>query len=153
MSIHTRGFVNPSLFSRSIMAAAHHIKRENYKVTHPRDFGVHRFEELTGAEILMDLLTAVLNQHLEDLDVVFFSCCKGAEPHTDLLDPAKFHPTTYVIPVILPEGESVIFTDTDKVTAKLGMIYEFNHEETHGMTVEDEESGCVVLMIAVRKST
>jgi hypothetical protein len=87
----------------------------------------------------------------ESLDFVYFSVCKGAEPHTDLLSPEKFEDTTYVVPVILPRGQSIITAENWKSEVCVGGIYEFDHTKVHSMTLEDLESGCVVVMVAVKK--
>lgn len=85
------------------------------------------------------------------LDFVYFSVCKGAEPHIDLLDKNKFEPTTFVVPIILPNGESIITAEDERIVVELNNIYEFNHEKIHSMVLEDTESGCVVIMVAVLK--
>lgn len=82
---------------------------------------------------------------------MYFSAAKGAEPHTDMLDPDKFASRTFIIPVILPQGDTVIRAEIDSQIAQLGNIYEFDHEKIHSMTVEDSESGCVVIIIAIEK--
>lgn len=86
----------------------------------------------------------------EKLDYVYFSAAQGAEPHTDLLDPATFTPHTFVIPVILPRGDNIIEAEGHEVTVELGGIYEFNHERTHSMTVGNTADGCVVIMVAIK---
>ena len=85
------------------------------------------------------------------LDFVYFSVCKGAAPHIDLLDKNKFEPTTFVVPIILPNGESIITAEDERIVVELNNIYEFNHEKIHSMVLEDTESGCVVIMVAVLK--
>lgn len=84
------------------------------------------------------------------LENLYFSAARGAEPHTDLLDPAVFTPRILVIPVILPSGRTVIEAQGVEAVAEIGGVYEFDHERTHSMRVEDEESGCVVIMVAVK---
>ena len=58
--------------------------------------------------IVIETLSSLIGIQTEKLDYVYFSGCQGAEPHTDLLDPSKFTNTTYVIPVILPLGDSLL---------------------------------------------
>lgn len=82
---------------------------------------------------------------------MYFSVCKGAESHIDLLNPAIFETRTFVIPVVLPQGKSVITAEDEQVEVKLNHIYEFNHEKTHSMVLEDNENGCVVIMVAVKR--
>jgi hypothetical protein len=77
--------------------------------------------------------------------------CNGAEPHTDLLDPAVFEDTTYVIPVILPTGTSIITAEDVYVVTQPGHVYEFDHTKLHSMVLEDTSSGCVVIMVAVKR--
>ncbi|AXQ68956.1 hypothetical protein HOU00_gp169 [Caulobacter phage CcrPW] len=134
----------------AVIAAAEPIRMLNYKTTTPA-----RFQKNTlTADIAGDLLDDIANLigvARARLDYVYFSAAQGAEPHTDLLTPEVFQSNTYVIPVILPTGRTVIEAGNAEVEAKLGVIYEFNHEETHGMTVEDTEGGCVLIMVAVRR--
>lgn len=54
--------------------------------------------------------------------------------------------------MILPQGRSVITAKKASAEVALGRIYGFNHKRVHSMTVEDTESGCVVIMIAIRKT-
>lgn len=134
----------------SVIAAADQIKHLNYKTTTPAKF---RKNTLT-ADLAGDLMAEVaarIGIEQSSLDYVYFSAARGAEPHTDILDPVVFTDRTFVIPVILPKGRSVITAETASADVAIGAIYEFNHERTHSMTVEDTESGCVVIMIAIRK--
>lgn len=124
------------------------IKFENYKTNTPRKFQVRT---LTGGDELMESLAERINLPKSKLDFVYFSVCKGAEPHTDLLSPDKFENTTYVIPVILPRGRSVITAEEQEAEVQVGGVYEFDHTKVHSMTLEDLESGCVVVMVAVKK--
>lgn len=62
-----------------------------------------------------------------------------------------FTDRTFIIPVILPQGRSVITAEKASAEVARGHIYKFNHERTQSMTVEDTESGCVVIMVAIRK--
>lgn len=124
------------------------VKLENYKVNTPAKFQVRN---LTGGERLMESLSEVIGIPKEKLDFVYFSAAQGAEPHTDLLNPKKFENTTFVVPVILPKGRSVIYADGDEAEVQVGGVYEFDHTKTHSMTVEDTESGCVLVMVAVKR--
>lgn len=123
------------------------IKFENYKTNTPGKFQVHNESDA----ILLAELSDKLGIPFKSLDFVYFSVCKGAEPHVDLLDPNVFEPRTFVIPVILPHGKSVITAEDESVEVELNYMYEFNHERTHSMQLEDNESGCVVIMVAVKK--
>ena len=135
-----------------IVEAADKVKLQSYSFTKPVDFDVHSFANLPGGSDFIADLSEFLDLDPTTLDVVFFSCCSGAEMHTDKLDPNKFKSTTYVIPVILPEkGKKVLFTEQEEENIKLFNIYEFNHEEPHGLWLDDTESGCVVLMVGVLK--
>lgn len=135
----------------SVVAAADKIKHLNYKTTTPAKFRKNTLTEDLAGEMMAEVATRIgIDQ--SSLDYVYFSAARGAEPHTDILDPAMFTDRTFVIPVILPQGSSVITAEEASAEVKLGHIYEFNHERTHSMTVEDTESGCVVIMIAVRKT-
>lgn len=122
------------------------IKLENYRTNTPAKFQVRT---LTGCDRLMERLAEIAGLPRKRLDFVFFSCCKGAEPHTDLLNPEKFENRTFVVPIILPAGRSVVFADGAWAEVQVGGVYEFDHTKTHSMTLEDTESGCVVVMVAV----
>src|SRR6185312_16487490 len=88
-----------------VLDHANTIKLENYKTNTPAKFQVR---SLIGGDELMNSLANVVGVAQKRLDFVYFSVCKGAEPHTDILDQKKFFDTTYVIPVILPKGKSII---------------------------------------------
>ncbi len=125
------------------------IKLENYKVNTPAKFQVR---SLTGGEEMMHGLSELVGVPKDRLAFVYFSAAHGAEPHTDQLNTKKFEDTTFVIPVILPKGRSVIYADGDEAEVRVGGVYEFDHTKTHSMTVEDTESGCVMIMVAIRKA-
>ncbi len=133
---------------QSVLDHADTIKKENYKTNTPAKFQIR---SLTGGGELMESLSKLINVPKNRLDFVYFSVCKGAEPHTDLLNPDKFEDTTYVIPVILPSGKSVITAEDEEAEVNLGEVYEFDHTKIHSMVLEDIESGCVVIMVAIRK--
>ena len=125
------------------------IKLQNYKVTKPGKGQVRH--SLPHYMRFDDDLRHILGLENRPLDFVYFSCCKGAEPHVDQLSD-KFEDTTYVIPIILPKtGKAIIVAGDDGVEAGIGGIYEFDHTKTHSMVLEDTESGCVVIMVAIKK--
>jgi len=133
---------------QSVIDHADTIKYENYKTNKPLAFKKHVVEP--SYEAFFKEIASLIQCEPEVLDIVYFSVCKGAKPHTDQLDPNKFTYTTYVIPVILPTGESYITCNDEKRTVELFNMYRFNHAQVHSMTLEDNESGCVVLMIGIR---
>lgn len=144
MTISVRGQV---AIPANVIAACEEIKFESYKVNTPKRFQKHNVK---SDELIREL--ALLTDHeVEELDFVYFSVCKGAEPHTDDLSPKDFTDTTFVIPVILPGGKSSITADGYSMEVRVGEVYEFDHTKTHSMELEDTESGCVVVMIAVKK--
>lgn len=126
------------------------IKFENYKTNTPAKFQVR---SLVGGDELMEALSRVIGRPRDTLDFVYFSVCKGAEPHTDKLSPTRFEDITYVIPTILPKGRSVITAEDQEVEVRVGGVYEFNHTKVHSMKLEDTDSGCVVIMVAIKKSS
>jgi len=133
-----------------LVSNAETIKLQNYKTNTPKKFRVWHFDN-DFDELFLYRLSDRLGLDKESLDFVYFSVCKGAEPHVDLLNPANFEPRTFVIPVVLPQGKSVITAEDEQVEVKLNHIYEFNHEKIHSMTLEDNESGCTVIMVAVKR--
>lgn len=139
------GFVT---IPEAVTATAEPIKMLNYKTNTPARF---RKNHLTKdiAETLMDELSQRIKVNPARLDYVYFSASQGAEPHTDLLDPKVFGDRTFIIPVILPDGENTIYAEDASAVVEVGGVYEFNHERTHSMTVADTESGCVLIMVAI----
>ena len=134
---------------QGVIDAADPIKHLNYRTTTPVRF---RKNTLTAdiAGGLMEELAWLIGVSSDRLDYVYFSVARGAEPHVDQLDPQVFTSHTWVIPVILPKGHTRIFAENDVMVAMLGGVYEFNHERVHSMTVEDQDSGCVVIMVALK---
>lgn len=100
----------------SVIAHSDKIKFEHYKANTPEKFQVRT---LTGADELMESLSALIGLPRNTLDFVYFSVCKGAEPHTDKLNPNKFTDTTFVIPTILPKGRSVITAEGQEAEVKV----------------------------------
>lgn len=133
----------------AVIAAADTVKLLNYKTTTPRKFQKRNLtEDIAGS--LMSELSEKIGVDQSQLDYVYFSAARGAEEHVDALDPKEFQDRTFIIPVILPQGKSVIYAEDAQMEVALGGIYEFNHEKVHSMTVEDTESGCVVVMVAIK---
>lgn len=134
---------------QEVIDAADRIKLDNYKVNKPTSLGfkVRRLHDLK----MVDQLAKIAKVTKSLLDIVYFSCCKGAEPHVDKLKPEKYEDTTYVIPVILPKGKSVIYAEGASMDVGLGGVYQFDHTRVHSMSLEDTDSGCVVVMVAVLK--
>lgn len=133
----------------AITRHADKIKLENYKVNKPGKGQVRH--SLPHYMRFDNDLRHILGLEDRHLDFVYFSCCKGAEPHVDQLSD-KFEDTTYVIPVILPElGLNVMTAGEDSIFPEVGGIYEFDHTQTHSLYLTDTESGCVVIMVAIKK--
>lgn len=132
-----------------IIEAADTIKHLNYKTSTPAKFRKNILTEELAGEFLEEI-AKLINVEKNRLDYVYFSVCNGAEPHTDILPPETFTSTTFVIPVILPKGHSVITAEDSYMTVELGGVYEFNHEKIHSMILEDKTSGCVVIMVAIK---
>jgi len=128
-----------------VVSHADTIKYENYKTNTPAKFQKHG----AVSSELEQSIAAIAGVDVNRVDWVYFSVCQGAEPHTDQLGD-KFTDTTYVIPVILPTGKSTITANGQTEEVQLGHIYEFNHNETHSMELEDTTSGCVVIMAAIK---
>lgn len=132
-----------------IIDAANTIKFLNYKTSTPSKFRKNTLTEELAGDFLEEI-AELINVAKHRLDYVYFSVCNGAEPHTDILPPETFTSTTFVIPVILPKGHSVITAEDSYMTADVGGVYEFDHEKIHSMILEDTTSGCVVIMIAIK---
>lgn len=136
------------IIPKSVLEHSDKIKYENYKTNTPTKFQVR---SLVGGDELMRSLSERIGLPRERLDFVYFSVCQGAEPHTDKLSMTKFEDTTYIIPTILPKGRSIITAEEDEAEVKVGGVYQFDHTKIHSMKLEDTESGCVVIMVAVKK--
>lgn len=134
----------------AVRAAADSIKLQSYKTNTPKRFQVQPLH-VEAAGLLLEELSELVKVRQDKLDFVYFSVCKGAEPHVDLLNPEFFEPRTFVVPIILPRGTSTITVGEEKKQIFLNHVYEFNHEVMHSMELEDTESGCVVVMVAVKK--
>lgn len=145
----------------AIVQAADSIKLQNYKTNTPKNFQVQPLHTEDAAALMQELAERI-KVPVAQLDFVYFSVCKGAEEHTDFLDPSVFESRTFVIPVILPPGNNLIVAygepdskgirPTHATFVELNHVYEFDHEKPHSMHVQDTESGCVVIMVAVKKS-
>lgn len=134
----------------SVYEHAWDIRHENYKVNTPTRFRKHSAQTDDVKELLADL-GRVVGIAPERFDFVYFSVCRGAEPHVDRLDPAVFTDTTFVIPIIMPKGKSVITAEDERIQVQYGYVYQFDHTRVHSMELTDKESGCVVAMIAVKR--
>jgi hypothetical protein len=138
----------------SLVRAADKIKLQHYKVNTPKKFQVWPFPSRTPlyeGEILMWELANMAHQDPHNLDYVFFSVCSGAEEHTDALDPAKFEPITLMVPIILPPGRNIITAEDEWVQVRLNHVYKFDHTKPHSMRLQNTTSGCVVVMVAVKR--
>jgi hypothetical protein len=135
---------------RAVVLVADSIKLLNYRTSTPARF---RKDLLSSdlAGVLMSELSKLIGVESSRLDYVYFSVCCGAEPHVDILDSSKFLETTFVVPVILPSGRSIITAESTESVVEVGGVYEFNHEREHSMVLEDVTSGCVVIMVAIRR--
>jgi hypothetical protein len=133
---------------KSIIAHADTIKLDNYKTNTPKTF--QKVSQVTQDGLsLMKELGKLVDVPAEKLDYVYFSVCKGAVEHVDELPEGKFTDTTFVIPVILPKGKSIITALNEQAEVSVGKVYEFDHTQPHSMILEDNESGCTVLMVAI----
>lgn len=142
--------LGPVTVGAELVRAAETIKRQHYRVNTPKQFQGERLSLYHGAVLMWELANMV-KVHPSRLDYVFFSVCSGAEEHVDALDPAKFEPTTLVVPIVLPPGRNVITAEDESVEVKLNHVYQFDHEKPHSMVLDDNESGCVVVMVAVKR--
>lgn len=135
---------------KAVISTADSIKLLNYRTSTPAKFRKNLLTEDIASE-LMGELSGLIGVDSSVLDYVYFSVCRGAEEHIDLLNPWLFCETTYIIPVILPSGSSVITAEDVSMVVEVGGVYEFNHERRHSMVLEDVTSGCVVIMVAIRR--
>lgn len=128
----------------TLLDVAETIKHENYKVNTPAKFQKH-FDDSEDGQTFVKQLADLINVDPECIDWVYFSASRGAEPHTDLLDPNKFSDNTFVIPLIVPPY-ATLNAGKASVEIKAGQVYEFLHTETHSLDVIDFNHGCVMVM-------
>lgn len=147
-AIHIHG---PVAIPSIIDAVADEIKGENYRVRTPARFIKHNLHDDAYTRVKDDI-AGLLGVHQDLVDYVYFACARGAEEHTDQLDPAVFTHRTVIVPVLLPAGKTILHADGDRVVLKHGIAYEINHERPHSVTVEDAISGCVVIMASVKRT-
>lgn len=65
-----------------LLRAADSIKHQNYKTNTPKRFQTQPLHGVAAIELICDLSTLICEPY-ERLDFVYFSVCKGAEPHVD----------------------------------------------------------------------
>jgi hypothetical protein len=130
------------------VAYAETIKLESYATNTPAEFQVR---ELAGSASLADAIAqkaGLTPGERARLDLVYFSCAKGAEPHVDRL-PA-FEPRTWVVPLVLPQdGQAILLAGRESAVAVLGGLYEFDHTQSHALHLDDTRTGCVFAMAAL----
>lgn len=130
-----------------IMGYAYDIRLENYKVNTPTQYQIHDMK-LDGTEGVLEQVSALTDIPVEKLDCVFFSVCRGAEPHVDDLDPEKYTGRTFTIPLVQPpSGRVLLKANGAAVDVRPCVVYEFDHTKIHSMELDDKEYGCTVLMI------
>jgi hypothetical protein len=146
--------------SRDILIYANSIKDENYKTSTVKQFQ-RRFPLLDGMSKLIDEIALRINGITYagkglyplnvDLEPVFFSVAKGAAEHTDELDRDIYTDVTIVIPLVVPKGLSELTVGGNSINLQQFGVYLFDHTKPHKLVLEDNESGCTVLMIAIKK--
>lgn len=133
---------------KSVLDVAESIKLDNYKTNHPKEFRKETVVTDDGL-YLMAQLSSLTGVPVNKLDYVYFSACRGADEHVDLLDPEKFEDVTYIIPLVLPSGKSILHEDGYSTGIQVGGVYEINHTKPHSLDLEDTESGCTLIMVAI----
>jgi len=134
----------------SIVEYADKIRHENYKTNTPKNFHKHP-GNIADSDLLLKSLAEIISiDNHERLDFVFFSACEGAETHTDLLDPEVFQEITYVVPIIIPH-DSILTCEDTEIVGQPNHVYCFDHNKPHGLTMKDNEFGCVFIMVAVNR--
>lgn len=140
---HGSVFVPPQVFQ-----AAYELRLENYKVNTPKKFQVRHLHTEHSLQLMGDL-AQIAGVPMNKIDYVYFSCCLGAEEHTDALDAKKFTAKTLIVPVVVPPGKATLWADGMETQMQANHVYEFNHERPHSLTLEDTTSGCTVIMASV----
>lgn len=135
------------------------IKHQNYRIRDTGGYVKTPFLEYPQATEFLTELSSLLAIPVEQLDAVAFSCPDGADTHVDKLDGNRFESITYLIPMILPSSlttfhvrlESDLNLHVALRPDDLGLVIAFDHTQPHGLEVSDNQSGCVLLMVAVIK--
>lgn len=143
MSIRLYGEVN---IPQHVRLNADTIKLQNYKTNSPK-----KFQKTIGNDLGVSFnIAKKIDVHPQYIDWVYFSCCNEAEPHVDNLDPLVYGTLTYIIPIILPEGNNILTVNDVSIPIQLNNMYSFNHQDIHRLDVENY-TGCVVLMASVKQ--
>lgn len=131
----------------AVLNNAQEIRHENYRTNTPRKFQKHNE---VHAQLKQAIAQAV-GEPVVNIDFVYFSVAKGAEEHVDALDPTVYTSRTFIVPVVLPEGDNFITAQGQKFQISTGVVYEINHELPHSMQVANEVDGAVVIMASCLK--
>ena len=87
---------------------------------------------------------------VEHIDVVYLGCVSGVASHKDPLKLKDHEEFTWLIPLVLTEDS---FLNVGGAIAKLmgGMIYRFNPQIPHELTLPGKKgNGCVVAMATIK---
>lgn len=123
----------------NIIDMAFQAMNENFNILNPTVYTKHKITDEKFLEHVREYV-----QSDTKMDIVLFSSKSGAEEHTDI-HLKHLDTFTYIIPVIVPEGDSFIVHSKGKDKLVYAEPIKINHQEPHSLSVSND-SGCVVLM-------
>lgn len=146
----------PFIVPTGVMHLAGNIKLANNqvdsinKVTKHNQYTIENSVEREGDELLRYRLKSIMHCAVERIDVVYLGCVSGVAPHKDPLNLEDYEEFTWLIPLVLTEDS---FLNVGGAITKLidGMIYYFNHQILHELTLPGKNgTGCAVAMATVK---
>lgn len=146
----------PFLVPTGVMHLAGNIKLANNQVTSINKVTKHNQRtienpvEREGDELLRYRLKPIMHCAIERIDVVYLGCVSGVDPHKDLLNLKDYEEFTWLIPLVLTED--TVLNVGGAITKLIGgMIYHFNHQTLHELTLPGKKgTGCAVAMATVK---
>ena len=144
----------PFIVPTGVMRLAGNIKLDNNqvnsinKVTKHNQYTIENSVEREGDELLRYRLKLITHCAVERIDVVYLGCVSGVASHKDPLNLNEEF--TWLIPLVLTEDA---FLNVGGAITKLigGMIYYFNPQILHGLTLPGKKgTGCAVAMATVK---
>ena len=140
----------PFIVPTGVMHLAGNIKLANNQVTSINKVTRHNQYELEGDELLRYRLKSIMHCAVERIDVVYLGYVSGVAPRNDPLALKDYEEFAWLIPLVLTE-EALL--NVGGATTKLmgGMIYHFNHQILHELTLPGKKStGCAVAMATIK---
>ena len=146
----------PFIVPTGVMYLAGNIKHANNQVTSinkvikHNQYTIENSAERDGDELMRYRLKSIMHCAVERIDVVYLGCVSGVAPHKDPLNLKDYEEFTWLIPLVITEDS---FLNVGGAITKLmgGMVYHFNHQILHELTLPGKKgNGCVVAMATIK---